>query len=474
MKMNIRFKIVSTVCLSMMCFGLVARAQAVTSQTFTIVDFGAKADGHTVCTVAIQKTIDQCSVQGGGVVLVPAGTFITGSIKLKNNVTLHLQHQAVLQASTDSVDYPGDKKNKSVIAIDSVENVSIAGDGTIDGMGIYFSVANEAPNRPFLVLVKDSKNIRLEDITLKNSAYWTLKLLGSEHVFIRGISIYSHANFNNDGIDIDSKDVVISDCIVDCDDDGLCLKSDRKVPTENIVITNCIVASNCNFIKMGTASFGGFKNISISNCVLRHASESNLRKWNKRISGVIDSIVGISGIALEVVDGGFMDQVTISNISMDGVQTPIFMRLGSRRNPTGSLKNVMISNIIATTHSLLPSSITAVPGFYIENVILRDIRIKCKGEGTLTDGMRPVPENEKGYPENRMFGNSLPAYGFYVRHAKNIYFDDIQLTLLQPDFRPAFWLEDAHDITMRNMKADNPSGSEPLIKKIQSSDVSVQ
>jgi polygalacturonase len=472
--MKKKFQIILSVIISIICIGLNAKTQTHSSQIFSIVDFGAKSDGNTVCTVAIQKTIDQCSAQGGGVVIVPAGTFITGTIKLKNNVTLQLQHQAVLLASIDSSDYPGDRKSKCVIALDSVENVTVTGDGLIDGRGSSFTIANEAPNRPFLVLVRNSKNLRLENVTLKNSAYWTLKLLGNEHVFIKGLSIYSHANFNNDGIDIDSKDVVISDCIVDCDDDGICLKSDRRSPTENVVITNCIIASNCNFIKMGTASFGGFKNISISNCVLRHASESNIRKWNKRISGVVDSIVGISGIALEVVDGGYMDQVTISNISMEGVQTPIFMRLGSRRNPTGSLRNILISNIVATTHSCIPSSITAVPEFYIENVILRDIRIKCQGGGTMEDVLRPVPENEKEYPENRMFGNSLPAYGLYVRHAKNIFFDNIQLSLLQPDVRSAVWFEDVHEFTLRNFKADKPSGSEPVIRKIQPADVVMQ
>ncbi len=441
------------------------------SQTYNILDYGAKPDRSTLNTQAIQQAIDACWEKGGGTVVIPGGTFITGSIHLKTGVSLNLENNAILRASTDISDFPGDQSSKSLILIDRVEDASITGKGTIDGRGDAFTVAESAPDRPFLLLIRDSKHILIEDVTLKNSAFWTLKLLGNQHVRIQGISIYSHTNFNNDGIDIDSKDVIISDCIIDSDDDALCFKSDRKSICENVVVTNCILASNCNLIKMGTSSFGGFRNISISNCVLRPASESNIRFWNKTITGITDSITGISGIALEVVDGGFMDQVTISNISMQGVQTPVFIRLGSRRNPTGSLKNVLISNIAATSHSLIPSSITAVPGFYVENVVLRDMIILCKGGGTEKDAARQVPEVEKAYPENRMFGYSLPAYGLYVRHARDITLDNIRFNLIQPDARVALWLEDAHQIQIRDLRTMEEKLS---MKEVNTSGVTIK
>jgi polygalacturonase len=418
------------------------------SQSYNILDYGAKADSITINTQAIQKVIDICYDKGGGIVIIPNGIFITGTLQLKDNITLHLEKMAVLRASIDTLDFPGGVDTQSLIYINQAKNVSVNGEGTIDGRGSSFIVNKSNPdNRPNLILVRDCKNIRIEDVTLKNSAYWTLRLQGNEHVFIKGISIYSHANLNNDGIDIDSKDVVISDCII---------------------------ASNCNFIKMGTMSRGGFKNITISNCVLRPASESNFRAWNKNLTGITDSITGISGIALEVVDGGFLDQVSITNISMEGVQTPVFIRLGSRENPTGSLKNVLISNIIATTKSLISSSITAVPGFYVENVILRNIIINCKGGGTLSDINRSVPEVEKNYPENRMFGNTLPAYGLYVRHARNITLDNVQFKLLQPDARFALWLEDSHDITIKDFKTSKSQRKNEIIKKIETSGIIIR
>ena len=150
---------------------------------------------------------------------------------------------------------------------------------------------------------------------------------------------------------------------------------------------------------------------------------------------------------------------------MIGVQTPIFMRLGSRKNPTGYLKNVIISNIIATTHSKIPSLISGVPGFNIENVILKDMFIECKGGGTLQDASIVVPEKEQAYPENRMFGFVLPAYGMYVRHAQNITIDNVQFKLLQPDFRPALFFDDAREIFIRDLRATPPEGNTELVVK---------
>jgi len=433
----------------MLCsiFGLQAQ------QVYDITNYKAKGDGVFINTKAIQQAIDDCAAHGGGTVWVPSGTFITGGIALKSNVHLQLTNGAILKANPDIGDY--DPKLMAVVSINEAENVSVSGQGMIDGNGKKFPLVEEGPNRPYVLLVKSSKYITISQVKLYHSARWTLKLYDCDEVRVQGISIYSHSNHNNDGIDIDSKNVIISDCFIDSDDDGICLKSENpKRVTENISISNCVIASNCNMIKMGTGSYAGFKNISINNCVLKASAETPFWKWHEKIKGVKDTISGIAGIALEVVDGGFMDQVTINNISMVGVQTPIFMRLGSRRNPVGVLKNVMISNIVATANSLIPSTIAAVPGFYIENVTFRDMILNHTGGGTPADVTRKVPEMENKYPENRMFGHSLPAYGLYVRHAKNIKLYNIRFTLKEPDARPAIWLDDAHDILIRDLSPD--------------------
>ena len=446
-------------------------AMQVAAERVTITDFGAKGDGKSDNTTSIQKAIDHCEANGGGTIYFPVGIYLSGSIFLKSNTTVNLAKGAVLKGIPDLDVYPGKHfLKKGFIRIDSVFNVTIDGEGTIDGSGDQevFQQGNNGNNRPYLVHCRKSKNVVIKNIHLVNSAFWTLRLFENDGVRVDGITIACQNNWNNDGIDIDSKNVIISNCRIDCDDDAICFKSDSKTLCENVVVTNCNLASNCNLIKFGTSSYGGFKNITVTNCVLHAASESKFRKWNELIPGVKDSITGISGIALEVVDGGMMDQINISNISMEGIQTPVFMRLGNRKNATGSLKNVLISNILATASSPIASCISGVPGFYIENIIIRDMIVNCKGGGITEDISRSVPENEKGYPENRMFGNMLPAYGMYVRHVKNVSLDNIRFNLMQPDERPAILFEDAKGITLRAFQATQSEKGQQLIIKKQS------
>lgn len=430
-----------------------------------ILDFGAIPDGKTLATEAIQKAIDQCAVTGGGTVTVPVGTFLTNTIFLKSNVTLNIQKGATILGSTDPKAFKG-----AVVFADNIQNAAITGLGIIDGQGFKQYYPTSGPRHNNILLLR-SKNISVKDVTLINSSSWVFRIRECDGVIVQGIRIYSFSNENNDGIDIDCKNITISDCIIDCDDDAMCLKSDNpNFLVENVAISNCVIASNCNAIKFGTSSRSGFKNISISNCIIRRPSESAHRNWSKSIQGVSNDTTVISGIALEVVDGGSMDQVTISNISMTGIQTPIFMRLGSR-NGAGSLKNVIISNITATNESLITSSITGIPGSYIENVIVKDVIFNYKGTGTMVESRAPVPEKEATYPENRMFGYSLPAYGLYVRHVKNLVFENFHFNLLAPDARPAILLDDCHNIRINNFYADQPSDNQPLLRIIQSTNI---
>lgn len=431
---------------------------------YLIINYGAVGDGRHLNTAAIQQAIDQCSLKGGGRVVVPAGDFVTGSIFLKSHVELYLEAGAKLSGSTNRIDYPKMLGERGLIFALNMSDVSITGHGEINGNGKAFFAGDNAPDRPFLILIKKSARVNVSGISLKNSAFWTFRLLYCDQVTVSGINIYSHVNFNNDGLDIDSKNVTVSNCIIDTDDDALCFKSDSSFICQNVVVNNCVLASNCNLIKMGTASVGGFKNISISNCVLRRASESNFRFWERKVPGVTESCTSIAGIALEVVDGGTMDGITISNIVMDGVQTPLFMRLGSRNNPTGSLKNVIISGISAKSASRVASSITAVPGFYVEHVVLRDIQIQSPGGGTQNDYRRAVPEQEKAYPENRMFNTALPAYGLYLRHAKDIALYNVNFDPAVTEARTAIYIEDGHDVRITDLKAASPTGSAPLVE----------
>ena len=307
-----------------------------------------------------------------------------------------------------------------------------------------------------------------------NGATWTLNLLRCDTVFISRIHINSHENFNNDGIDIDAKNVVITNSIIDCDDDAICFKShSRDFIVENVAVSNCVISSNCSFIKFGTATLGGFKNITITNCVMKKCTASKLRNWNKFLSkfGVTDAITGIGGISLEAVDGGFADQIAISNLSMTDVQTPIFIRVGHRNKDEQKsyIKNVIISNVTATSASWITNSITCVEGHILKNITLRDCYFNlkaCTDEKSALKSLETfVPEKVSTYPENRMFGTLLPAYGFFLRRVDNLTMDNVQMSYFGGnDQRHVVFGENIRGLRMMNCIWQKPFGSAESIK----------
>lgn len=431
------------------------------ARTINMQDFGAKPDGKSDNTSLFQKAIDECTLTGGGTLVVPAGRYLIGPIFMKSNVALCLEQGAVLLGNTDITVYHNmfakieGSKIPALIYGENIENVSITGHGKIDGQGGHsnFQLGDDSQSsvsRPILLYFKNVRGIHVSDVSLHNSAYWVQKYEACDNVLIHGIKVYSHTNFNNDGLDINgSKNVRISDCFIDTDDDALCFKSESGIYSlcENITVTNCILRSNCNGIKCGTGSMMGFKNITISNCVIYKASEDNRRHWKDKFPwmGITSDKTVIAGIALECVDGGEMEQISIMNITMKDVQTPIFIRAGDRKRVSpdkiSTIKNIQISQIMAVSESLLASSITGIPESRIENVSISQVKIISPG-GTNQEYQPSVPEKRAGYPENRMFGNILPASGFYVRHVDNICFHDVKIQTRLPDKRPSFYMDD--------------------------------
>jgi hypothetical protein len=447
------------------------------SMEYNVLDYGAKGDGTTLNTLAIQKTIDACS-KTGGVVIFPAGKFLTGTIYFKNNVTIYLQKGAVILGSINLKDYPENlpeyqfyrrgKIKRSLFYAENCENIAIRGEGTIDGQGALIKKSNgEAAKsygeRPHVIWMIKSKNVRIEGIKLQNSALWMQHYIACEKLYIHNIEVYNHSNKNNDMMDINGcKDVIISDCIGDTDDDGITLKSTHAMPNENITITNCIISSHCNAIKCGTESNAGFKNITISNCIIRPSKDKD---------PIYGEPEGISGIALEVVDGAQMNGISISNIVIDGPQVPLFIRLGNRaraydeslpKPSVGSIENITISNLTAFNADLHGSSITGIPGHSVKNITLDNIRIFYKGGGTIQDANRIIPELEEDYPDAIMF-DYLSSYGMFIRHAENITLKNVELYFKEEDERPAVYLQDVKKGKILNLQA-NIATSSSLIK----------
>ena len=442
--------------LAAMLFALPAFAG---SRNIDITKIGARESNKDNAPM-IQKAIDNVSAAGGGTVVVPAGEFVTGPLELKSGVELHLEMGAKLLGYPDTTAYrkahivaDGKKSKESgLIYAYQQENIAVTGLGTIDGQGghVAFKTKVDPGNRPMIFLFRDCKNIVVKDVTLQNSAHWTQLYTECQGVRVSGIKMYSHCNYNNEGIDIESSDVVVTNCMFDCEDDAICLKALPEKLCENITVSNCVTATNCNAIKLGTASIGGWRNVSISNITVRRASEDNFRRWQTKLTGITAPVTVISGIAVEVVDGGIAENINISNVAMTDVQTPIFIRMARRHEssrPGGShMKGITISNVTAVSESMMSSSITGVPGLYPENIYLSNIDITAPGGGTAEDGLREVPEAEKSYPENRKLGQVLPAGGLYIRHAKNVYLSNVRFHFRKPDARPLIITEDCTNV----------------------------
>ncbi|MCG6186033.1 glycoside hydrolase family 28 protein [Maribellus maritimus] len=429
-------------------------------ENIDITDFGAKSDDTRPCTEIIQNAIDKVSKRGGGKVIIPPGKFITGSIILKNGVTLEIQKGATLLGSKNLEDYLSiqpdfvalrtGQATKQLIFAEGQNNIGITGEGSIDGQGAAFERAETGDEpgitRPHLIQLIDCKNVRIKNVDMRNSGGWMQHYLACENLEIKGINVYNHCNYNNDGIDIDGcTDVVVSGCFVDSDDDGICLKSTSPRSCKNVLVTNCVVKSHCNALKLGTETTGGFENIIFSNCTVSPSVDPD---------PIYGTQKGQSAISVEMVDGGLLDQVNINNITILETGCPIFVRLGNRsrkyspdaKEPgIGTLRNVSISNVTATTSSKTTSNITGFPGNYAENINLSNIFITNLSDGSEKEAALEVRENDKGYPTAGMFGDILPASGFFVRHVKNITFNNVQLFIKGDNVRPAFILNDVKD-----------------------------
>jgi len=433
-------------------------------RSVSVKTFGAKGDGTTLDTKAIQKAIDQCAQQGGGTVWFPAGRYLTTTLFLKDNITLDIPAGTTILGATDISLYPvltpkipyysNDNIHFALFYAEGNQNISLRGNGIIDGQGAAFKDTSPAfPKnynaRPFVFWFVQVKGLTVKELNLRNSGFWMQHYLNCEEVLIDGISVFNHSNKNNDMMDIDGcKNVRIINCLGDSDDDGITLKSMNEYPVENVVISNCILSSHCNAIKCGTESSGGFKNITITNCIVRPSAVAD--------RAIYGHPTGNSGITLATVDGGELDGVVIDNIRISGPQAPIFLRLGNRARPykkdqgtvaVGTLRNVSISNIVATGASRLGCLLAGLPNHPIENVNLSNISISFSGGGTLADAQKQLPENEKKYPDTEQFGISN-AYGFQVRHARNISLKNIQLHYLQTDERPSIVLDHVQNGTL--------------------------
>jgi len=493
----------------------VTPSRAAPLEVFNIRSYGAKGDGVTLDTGAIQRTIDAAAQAGGGTVFLPRGHYLSFTLRLRSHITILFDSGAVLVAADPAIhkghyDFPEENRfdqhqdfghnywHNSLMWGDGLEDITFAGPGLIDGAGL----TRESPTAPWSVgigrnlppdpkreaaiadfhrqvaamrgqgnkaiALKNSKNIIVRDLSFLRAGHFGLLLTGVDNITLDNLKI----DTNRDGMDLDVvRNARVSNCTVNSPyDDGIVLKSSYALggmarPTENVSITDCQVTGydvgslldgtyrklqlhplmnhrTSGRIKLGTESNGGFRNIAVSNCVFDCCN----------------------GLAIESVDGGVLEDVTVSNLVMrDATAAPLFIRLADRRRapegtPIAQLRRVSIDNIdCVSVDPRICSSITGVPGAMVEDVTVRGMRWIYQGGASAEYADRTVPEKVEDYPDPDMFG-ALPAWGLYARHVRGLVLEDIEMTALNADGRKAVIFDDVSGVRARDVFARNGKG----------------
>jgi len=459
---------------------------------YNVRHFGARGDSISIDTESINKAIDAASAAGGGTVYFPAGEYLSFSIHLKNNISLYLDNGAFLIAADPAngnagydtaepntfdnyQDFGHSHWHNSLIWGENIANIAILGQGWIIGSGLTRSGRINPGLGNKAIALKLCRNVTIKDITIFRGGHFGLLASGVDNITLDNVKL----DTNREGFDLDCcRHVRISNCSVNAPlADAIVLKSTFSLgftkATEDVKITNCSVSGfdtgtfldgtyqHNNYdrvpdrgvpagrIKLGPESYGGFRNITISNCIFEFCR----------------------GLALETVDGGILEDISFTNVTMHDVMgPPFFMKLGSRLKspqgtPVGKLRRVNISNVMAySSRPDFASLLSGIPGFDIEDIKMSNIFIVVKGGASEEQAEFKIPEKENAFPDPHEF-IKIPTYGFFIRHASNIEMINVEMRFENEDLRPPFILEDVKRVSFINVKAQHAAGVTTFVLK---------
>jgi hypothetical protein len=414
------------------CAAAATVANAQTTDLISPRTQGARADGETSDTKSIQSAIDLAHQRGGGTIHLDAGRYLSGTLNWRSNVSIWLDNGATLVMSSDAKDFSG-----ALLNGDDAESIAIFGQGTID-------CNRTKGGGPKPITLRRCRRASIRGITMRSAPSYNISLLGCDYVDIDAVTIL---NGFSDGIDPDSSHYVrISNCFIESVDDAIPLKATglgERRSTEHVTVTNCVLRTASIHLKCGTESCGDFRNIAFSNCTL--VGGMGMRHGNP-------------GIALYTVDGGALQDIVVSNITMRDVGIPIAILRGNRDRcngggPPGIAGAIQISNVRASG-AKLPSVIAGIPGAPVVGVRLDGISISTAPYAStraIPKSLADIPEKTKDYPDPTMFGG-LPAHGLFLRHAKDVVMRDVRFDCPSDEQRPAFVADDAETLRLANFE----------------------
>jgi hypothetical protein len=463
------------------------------TRVYNIVDFGARGDGKTLDTQALQAAIDACTKDQGGTVLVPAGVFVIGTVEMKSNVTLHISAQGRLLGSADGKQYHaadaiplrGDSTlndgNVGLIFGVNADNVTIEGPGTIDGQGAQFRspVRGTPPpsgrggaDRPYHLLFHRCKNLRVRDLTLVESAFHSIRVIQSSYVWMDGLHIHNRVNGNNDGFHFISAEYVhVSNCDIQTQDDACALFGTCRFVT----VTNSTFSTRWSVFRFGG---GNPENVTISNCIIYETYGCPIK--------------------MQFGPDAQVQNLLFSNLVLQDVTGPITISLNNRRRTpppagtepaaTGFVRNIVFQGIRGTVvaegrqfadmtfpQGYRPGEtrqcivLNALGDSYMENIALHDVQLTYGGGGTSEEAAREIPQIAGEYFEV----GTPPAYGLYARNVRGLSVNNVRFDVMKPDLRPAVVLDHVADATIGNLSAQgNPQGKS-VVRFIETSDALV-
>lgn len=419
--------------------------------TYTVTDFGVVPGLSNPQTEKFQQLIDRCKAEGGGKIVFPAGSYVSGTLVLCSHLTLEFELNAVLYGSCEEKDYPlydpapipfyeGRQGIRALLFALNETDITLQGDGMLDGRSALYPEHDVKIHRmdPRVIWFGNCENISVSGLTMQNSVFWMQHYLKCRHVKLHDLVVRTHGCLNNDGIDIDScDDVEIWNCRVDSGDDGICLKTGTDTPCSNVYVHDCIISSHCAAFKLGTESNAGYTKV-LAERLLIVPSES------------LSTIPGedyrcASALGLSAVDGAFVDDVTIRDVKVYGARTPLYVRWGNRKRgclgePGGGgeptwFRNVLLENVQFCNGGTRGSYICGMENHDMENITLRNCSFEINGTVEPHWKDRIVPEEGHAFPNASTFGTEpFPAL-LFVRHVKGFKLENVKFKKHPDDVR---------------------------------------